>query len=145
MSRISETVEVLGGRRVLRTLPTNTLELHELLLVGLPHESVKTLESNFDLPQDALSRIIGVSTRTYQRNRNSEGRWDTVSSGRIWALGDVLNEATRVLGSQTKAVRWIRKTNVALGGKSPIDFMRTEAGTQEVMDVLGRMQYGIHS
>ena len=66
------------------------------------------------------------------------------SAERARAL-EVLAEATRVLQDASAAKGWMRDRNPALGGKTPGSMVLTEAGTAEVLNLLGRIEHGIPS
>ncbi len=40
---------------------------------------------------------------------------------------------------------WLRQPQFALGGRVPLEMLHTEAGTREVEDLLGRIEYGVIS
>jgi hypothetical protein len=52
-------------------------------------------------------------------------------------------KAIDVLGSEEKADCWLRAPNRALGGRQPLGILDTEEGTQEVLNVLVRIEYGV--
>ena len=54
-------------------------------------------------------------------------------------------QATEVLGSQKKAVRWLESPNRALGGAIPMSLLDTDVGTQAAEAVLTRIEYGVFS
>jgi len=55
----------------------------------------------------------------------------------------VLARAARVLGSEKRAAEWMHAERSALGGKKPIDLVRTIKGTKQVLNVLGAIEYGV--
>lgn len=56
---------------------------------------------------------------------------------RIAALAD------RIFGNPEKAHRWMRKPKHLLGGRTPVDFLATEAGARQVEEMLYRIEHGI--
>ena len=50
-----------------------------------------------------------------------------------------------VLGDEAEARQWMRTPKRALGNVSPLVMARTDAGVQEVEDLLGRIEFGIPS
>ena len=51
--------------------------------------------------------------------------------------------ASRVFGDDQKASRWLRKPKTALGGKSPLSYLATEAGARAVEEMLNRIDHGL--
>ncbi|HSH84579.1 MAG TPA: MbcA/ParS/Xre antitoxin family protein [Guyparkeria sp.] len=51
-----------------------------------------------------------------------------------------------MLGDQAEAERWLESPKPALGGRIPLDVAQQgEEGERQVMDLLGRLEYGIFS
>jgi putative toxin-antitoxin system antitoxin component (TIGR02293 family) len=46
------------------------------------------------------------------------------------------------LGSEEKAIQWLRRPNRALGNQTPLELMDTDIGAKQVEDVLGRIEHG---
>ncbi|PSO76733.1 MAG: hypothetical protein BRC37_03200 [Cyanobacteria bacterium QH_3_48_40] len=63
----------------------------------------------------------------------------------MWRAAVILREATEILGSRDKATRWLHRENRALGGVRPLELIATEAGYEEVRNVLGRIEWGVWS
>ena len=40
---------------------------------------------------------------------------------------------------------WLKKPNRALAGKTPIELLDTDAGTQQVYQLLNKIEYGVYS
>ena len=59
------------------------------------------------------------------------------------AFARVRAKAVDALGSEEKADGWLRAPNRALGSRQPLAMLDTEEGTQEVSNVLGRIEYGV--
>lgn len=58
----------------------------------------------------------------------------------------IRTRAIEVLGDQAEAERWLESPKPALGGRIPLDVAQQgEEGERQVMDLLGRLEYGIFS
>ena len=53
--------------------------------------------------------------------------------------------ATDVMGDEEYGRRWLESPQRGLGGKTPLDFARSEVGAREVEDLLGRIEHGVYS
>jgi len=40
-------------------------------------------------------------------------------------------------------VSWLHTANRSLGGRKPLELVRTDAGAELVVDVLGRLEHGV--
>lgn len=56
---------------------------------------------------------------------------------------ELLAAAEDSLGDRGKAVRWMTRPNLALGGETPSTVGATESGRAEVRRILGRIEHGI--
>ncbi|MCU1237655.1 MAG: hypothetical protein JWP63_5622 [Candidatus Solibacter sp.] len=57
----------------------------------------------------------------------------------------ILLRALEVFGDSDRALEWMRESNPALKKESPIRAIQTEAGRQEVLDILVRIRHGVIS
>ena len=57
----------------------------------------------------------------------------------------LLNKAIESLETEEAARNWLNSPQVGLGGVAPIDYAETEAGAQEVENLLGRIEHGVYS
>jgi putative toxin-antitoxin system antitoxin component (TIGR02293 family) len=44
---------------------------------------------------------------------------------------------------EVAARRWLTRPNRGLGGRTPLEFSRTEVGAREVEVLIGRLEYGL--
>src|SRR4051794_31129237 len=97
---------LLGGRRVLNFQPTSRLEIHELLLHGLPTGALTRLVEVVDILREPASteKALGISYRTIQRHKQAPTKnLSLEQSGRVWEFAEILTRATSVLGSRKDA------------------------------------------
>lgn len=143
------TTSLLGGLDVLATSIRGPYDVHEALLNGLPGSALKTLLSNFHvLPRSGkrLETAIGVSLQTIQRKKGSAvNRLSIEQAGRIWLFAETLARATKVLGSQDAAERWLEHPAIGLDRMSPIDLLATPTGARMVDDYLTCIEYGVYT
>lgn len=139
-------VEALGGRKVLKRRITNIDELRETVKAGLPYASLEALMEKFGftreeasaalhLPSRSRSKVVKLQRKTFQADE----------SDRVLRLARISAQATVTLGSERKAVDWLRRPNRALGNRSPLELMDSDIGTRQVEDTLNRVEHGIIS
>ena len=46
-------------------------------------------------------------------------------------------------GKRDEAFEWLRHPSAALGGETPLERAKTPGGTQDVLDLIGRLGHGI--
>ena len=137
--------EVLGGEAVLGRAVVSGGAMADLVREGLPAESLSQLARRLDLRQAEISAKIGIPQRTLTRRLARHGRLTATESDRTVRLAQVYATAVDTLGSEAKAVQWLKTPNRALRGSRPLDQLDTDPGVREVEDVLGRIAYGVYS
>lgn len=141
VNELRAVVKELGGRSALgRNLGTQR-DLCEAIRDGFPPAVVEELMQASGLTLKELADALDLSPRSLQRRRRS-GRLARFESDRLYRLARIVALAQQSLGSRESATRWLKRSNRALGGASPISAMDTELGAREVENVLGRIAFG---
>jgi putative toxin-antitoxin system antitoxin component (TIGR02293 family) len=60
-------------------------------------------------------------------------------------LARVAAQAQNVFESADTATNWLKRPNRGLNGRAPIDLLDTDAGTEQVVESLDRIEYGVYS
>ena len=142
--RPGQLIEALGGKRVFRD-PARTYEaVIKRVRAGLPYAALEAVSARYEVPLDALARIIALPPRTLAR-RKKEGRLRADESDRLLRVSRVAALAEEVLGTREKAASWLSHSNAALGEVKPLDRLDNDLGAREVEEVLHRIEYGIYS
>lgn len=112
---------------------------------GLSYESVSKLSKFIDIKESEFCKYIDIPHRTYAR-RKTEGKFKPDESDRISRVALVLSEAILLFeGDTQRAVKWMSSPKIALGGDTPLEYIDTEIGTQEVRDLISRIEHGVFS
>lgn len=135
-------VEVLGGARSLGGRP---VDLKEAVRKGLPFSALEKVARRLELEPAEQARVLAVSVRTLQRLRKQKARLDVAVSDRLMRVARLYTEAAELFDDRARAGRWMRAPNHALGGQPPLALLDTDAGVQEVEEVLNRLRYGIYA
>jgi putative toxin-antitoxin system antitoxin component (TIGR02293 family) len=148
-SQLEQVVELLGGQRIVRRQLNTPLDVHEILVRGLPGTALLHLMENLVAAHSSASieKAIGISLRTIQR-RKKGGPTKPLSqeqSGRTWKFAEVLAKATAVFGSQQEAEQWLERPAVGLDQHRPIDLLATPAGAKIVEEFLERLEFGVYA
>ncbi|MBV8163619.1 MAG: DUF2384 domain-containing protein [Candidatus Eremiobacteraeota bacterium] len=117
-------------------------DLVEVTRKGLPAGSALRLAEAGGLSMAQLAAALGISGRTLARKKGKQ-LLGTVESDRAVRLARVLALALDVFsGRKAAAIAWLHEPIVALGGKSPVGFLDTDAGVRRVEQILLRLDYG---
>jgi putative toxin-antitoxin system antitoxin component (TIGR02293 family) len=141
MLHTEDLVEALGGKKVFKRRIVNVDQLRETVKAGLPYASLEALIGKFGLAREEAAAALHLPHRTIAR-RKKEQKLQADESDRLLRLARVSAQASATLGSDEKAVRWLRRPNRALGNRAPLDLIDSDIGTRQVEEVLGRIEHG---
>ncbi|HTP29330.1 MAG TPA: antitoxin Xre/MbcA/ParS toxin-binding domain-containing protein [Anaeromyxobacteraceae bacterium] len=136
-------LDFLGGRKTLGLGPRAQADFVGLVRHGLPYQALRAVTDSLLLSLKDLQGTLQLSPRSLQRRKTA--RLSPLESERILRLARVAVHATQVLGDRAAALDWLSTPNRALSGEQPIHLLDTDVGTNEVMEVLDRILYGVYS
>lgn len=143
MSETERVIEMLGGRKTLGVRPHTETEFIELVRKGVPFRAFQKATSTLQLSLREVEKVLGLSARSLLRRK--AGRLTAIESERVLRLVRVVARAEHVLGARDAALDWLTSPNRALAGEQPLRLLDTEFGAKRVLDVLGRIEYGVYS
>jgi putative toxin-antitoxin system antitoxin component (TIGR02293 family) len=92
-----------------------------------------------------MSKVVGTSIRTIVRLQKEDKPLNSTWSDRLYRLARVAAQAQEVFESADTATNWLKRPNRALNGHAPVDLLDTDAGTEQVVELLDRIEYGVYS
>jgi putative toxin-antitoxin system antitoxin component (TIGR02293 family) len=95
-----------------------------------------------EFDKKTLARILSVSYGTMNRRLTSRTSLPKHEAERLWRLAYIADLASRKIGGEEGARRWLTHPVPALGGARPIDLLSTELSGREVERVLYGVGYG---
>lgn len=140
--------ELLGGKKVFPSSPRDALDVHDMLLQGLPFVALHHLIDNLIVigKTAVLEGVVGMSLRTFQRRMNRPSKpLNPEESGRAWKFASILSKATAVFASQAEAEHWMQHPATGLNQRRPIDLLATVVGVEIVEEFLDRLEYGVYA
>jgi putative toxin-antitoxin system antitoxin component (TIGR02293 family) len=140
-TELQAVVKELGGQQTLGRTLSSDRDLRDAIREGFPPAVVEELMRATGLSLKELAESLDLSPRSLQRRRRS-GRLARFESDRLYRLARIVALARQSLGNQELAMRWLKRTNRALGGLAPIAAIDTEPGARQVENVLGRIAFG---
>lgn len=109
---------------------------------GLPYRSFESVRERLGLSTPETARVLHTPARTLARRRQAR-QLDPGESDRLYRIARLAAHAVSTFGEEEKAAAWLRRPNRALNGEAPIHLLDTDVGTQEIDDILGRIEHGI--
>ena len=133
------------------TIPKNILELpQELQIISIIRQgfsiiSVIKVAEYCGLSESQMAALLATSERTISRRKKDQKPLDLSESDRLYRIARIVAHTLDIFENVETARDWLKKSNRALGGKTPLELLDTDAGTQQVDEVLNKIEYGIYS
>ena len=119
-----------------------TTEKISMIKEGISKNNLNEIKDDYNFDYDTLSKILSVSRATLI-NKKGDEKFDQNTSERIMHLRDVIDYGESVFEDKNAFNEWLKKSNLALGGKTPLELMDTIYGIEEVKREIGRIEYGV--
>lgn len=108
---------------------------------GLPVKMLRVVMRDYGFRIADLARII-APRRTLERRLESGERLNIEESDRLARLIRILDLTKDIFDDSPSAIAWLSAAHGSLGGRTPIDLLRTEEGGRMVEDRLQRLKHG---
>ncbi len=119
------------------------LAFDAIIRKGIPYSKVRLVKAALKLTDNEFADYLGISLRTLQRKRDSHKALSIPESDRLYRMAKIYALAVIVLEDEEMAQKWLHRPQRGLGGKVPIHVIQTEAGAQEVEDLLEKIEFGV--
>ena len=103
---------------------------------------VRALRQGLGLTQEELARLLHVSVRTISRWERGQSFPHPLALEKIHRWQRILERARQVLNPQA-VPRWFHTPLPALGGRTPFEVAGSPDGEELLLDLLGRLKWGI--
>lgn len=141
VNELTAIVGELGGEATVGRPIRSGTDMSDAIREGFPHSVVDALVGTSGLTLQELASSLDLFTRSLQR-RKHRGRLARYESDRLYRLARVLALAEYFLGDRERAIDWMKRPNLVLGGVAPLKLLDTELGARQVENILGRIGYG---
>ncbi len=138
-------VSVLGGSKLLGRSVKGAMDLDNLIREGIPWKACSHVKKVLNLTDREFADTLGICERTLSRKRKAAGRLTSVASDRLYRMARTFTLAKDVLENDKRAMEWLLRPQIGLGGRIPLDMIHTEVGAREVENLLGRIEYSVLS
>jgi putative toxin-antitoxin system antitoxin component (TIGR02293 family) len=91
-----------------------------------------------------LATALGLSPRTLRNRTKKPARLTADETERGFRVYRVLRRASDVFGNKEAAASWINTPQKALGDQTPLSLLVRDVGTEEVLNVLTAIRYGVY-
>lgn len=124
-------------------LPPRGTKLHIQLNDGLAYKVYTRLAKAAGLESKELARLASIPPATLQR-RAKAGKFNVEESDRLYRFAEMIKSAQDLFEGDTEAaLEWLFRSAKGLGGRRPVDMIRTSAETNAVLELIGRLEFGV--
>ena len=132
--------EHLGGAEAIGREVRSDADLAKAVDAGFTLATIAALRKRGVTDQEVADLIIKPRTLSHRR---ANGQTLTVEeSDRAARVARTLALAEKTFANRDKAGRWLHANLTVLGGRSPMEFIRTDAGARIVENLLARISWG---
>lgn len=132
-----------AGLRSLGISACGTDKLVRLVQRGFPFRWLARLQKRSGLNWETLTEWVSIPMRTLSR-RQREGRLAPNESDRVLRVARLFDLTVNLFEGDVEAARqWLLAPQYALANQTPLDFSKSEIGSREVEDLIGRIEHGI--
>lgn len=145
--RLNPLKKVEAPKAVAKVVPVyqwSNYDKIEAIKNGISKEELESLKEQSSLDYETLSTILNVTKATLHNKKGKE-KFDQYISERIFLLADLYSFGYEVFGERQKFNDWMKSEIRALGYATPLSFLDTLYGMEEVKNVIGRIAYGVYS
>ena len=136
----SAAAECLGGADAIGRAVRSETDLAAAVDVGFTVKTIDALK-NRGVTDREVGHLI-IKPRTLSHRRANRHRLTVEESDRAARVARAMALAGRTFANEDKAHRWLHKNLNALGGRTPMDCIRTDAGARIVENLLMRIHWG---
>ena len=112
---------------------------------GFPYAAFEKLATLLETSAGDLALRLRIPARTLQRRKQS-GVLSVEESERLLRLSRIVQATFDLFeGDHKAAIGWLGRKNRALAGETPLEMSSTEPGGEEVLNLIGRLEYGVFS
>jgi len=137
-------ISVLGGSTNISHDISSDFDLIQITRNGLPKSAVLTLSKLLGISMERMSDLIHISHRTIQRKSDTD-LLNVYSTEQILEIAQVVSSGIQVLGTLDNFTSWLHSEIRVLNYNKPIGLLDTSFGTALILDVLGRIEFGVYS
>jgi putative toxin-antitoxin system antitoxin component (TIGR02293 family) len=122
-------------------VPRTERELLDIIEQQLPASSIKRLLA-LGITRAEVDAFV-IPLRTLQHRRSRHEKLTVEESDRVLRMMRALSQAEEVYGSRERALQWLRLRNSRLSRRTPVELLKTDAGSRIVEELLVQIDEGI--
>ena len=120
-------------------------DMVRVLSKGVTGKGAEQFRKKAKIDETAFSSIIGYSRMHYSRlAKDGNKQLRGAASNRLYRFAQILEHAIDLYnGDEVTALKWLKTSNVAFGGSTPIEILHSEVGSDMVDSLISQLELGI--
>ena len=109
------------------------------------YKKLKKIADMVPFTQSEWANMLHLSERTLQRYAKNNSSFEGIYTDRILLLQEMIELGLETFVSADSFYRWLKKEKTVMGQSINFASLYSDRGIQEVIDQLGRIQYGVYT
>ncbi len=115
-----------------------------LLVADFTFKKFKKVADLVPFTQAEWASILHLSERTLQRYAKSNASFEAIYTDRILHIQELINMGLETFANANALYRWLKREKNVLGSTLTFESLYSNRGIQEIIDEIGRIQYGVY-
>ncbi|WP_323922634.1 antitoxin Xre/MbcA/ParS toxin-binding domain-containing protein [Aeromonas caviae] len=125
-------------------IPSDPLGAHLWIVAGVAPDMLPQLAILMQTDMSSICQLVGISRSTVARKIKTGTPLSTSQGARVYGVVQALDAALSLNKNDTaKALSWLNRPAWGLGGVAPAEVLTTQMGVLAVVDLVGRIEYGV--
>jgi len=120
-------------------------QIINLIRQGFSIVSIAKVAEYCEISEAEIASLLATSERTISRRKKDNKPLNISEADRLFRLARIFARAVEIFEDIHKARVWLKESNRALAGATPLELLDTDMGTQKVDELLNRIEYGFYS
>ncbi len=122
---------------------SNNGEKISIIRAGLPYTAIESISKLTNIPVRHYLNSLEIVQTTYNKNKKNKKFLSKKSTEFIVEIIELYEFGLLAFNNEAeKFQRWLRKSNISLGGTIPESLFDSLTGINEIKKVLNRIEYG---
>ena len=125
-------------------IPQDPLSAHLWIIAGVAPGIIHRLAELMSTDTGLICRLAGISRSTVARKLRIEAPLSISQGTRVYGVVQALDAVLSLHEHDTtRAISWLSRPAWGLGGIAPAEVLTTQMGVLAVVDLVGRIEYGV--
>lgn len=116
----------------------------QTVVADFPYKKFERIAARVPFTQKEWSSILHLSERTLQRYAKDNSSFEGIYIDRILHIEQLINQGLETFTDASAFYRWLHREKKVLGQVLNFHSLYTTQGIQDLIDEIGRIQYGVY-